>query len=66
MVSTEFFLKTATLTGLFTLVASGLGFIWNPRFLLRGSWDLVSKVISPLIGVIGNYKYSYLIYNPSY
>ena len=34
--------------------------------LLGGSWDLVSKVISPLIGVIGNYKYSYLIYNPSY
>ena len=25
--------------------------------------DLVSKVISPLIGVISNYKYSYLIYN---
>ena len=33
---------------------------------LGGSWDLVSKVISPLIGVISNYKYSYLIYNPSY
>ena len=33
---------------------------------LRGSGDLVSKVISPLIGVISNYKYSYLIYNPSY
>ena len=28
--------------------------------------DLVSKVISTLIGVISTYKYSYLIYNPSY
>ena len=39
-----------------------------PRFqsVLGGSGDLVSKVISPLIGVISNYKYSYLIYNPSY
>ena len=34
--------------------------------LLGGSGDLVSKVISTLIGVISNYKYSYLIYNPSY
>ena len=34
--------------------------------LLGGSGDLVSKVISPLIGLISNYKYSYLIYNPSY
>ena len=34
--------------------------------LLGGSGDLVSKVISPLIGVISNYKYSYLSYNPSY
>ena len=35
--------------------------------LLGGSGDLVSKVIiSPLIGVISNYKYSYLIYNPNY
>ena len=34
--------------------------------LLGGSGDLVSKVISPLIGVISIYKYSYLIYNPSY
>ena len=33
---------------------------------LGGSWDLVSKVISTLIGVISNYKYSYLIYNPGY
>ena len=32
--------------------------------LLGGSGDLVSKVISPPI--ISNYKYSYLIYNPSY
>ena len=34
--------------------------------LLGGSWDLVSKVISTLSGVISNYKYSYLNYNPSY
>ena len=34
--------------------------------LLGGSWDLVSKVISTLIGVISNYKYSYLVYNPIY
>ena len=33
--------------------------------LLGGSWDLVSKVISTLSGVISNYKYSYLNYNPS-
>ena len=26
----------------------------------------LSKVISTLIGVISNYKYSYLSYNPSY
>ena len=36
------------------------------RYILKGSGDLVSKVISPLIGVISNYKYSYLIYKPSY
>ena len=34
--------------------------------LLGGSWDLVSKVISTINGVISNYKYSYLNYNPSY
>ena len=34
--------------------------------LLGGSWDLVSKVKSTLIGVISSYKYSYLIYNPTY
>ena len=34
--------------------------------LLAGSWDLVSMVISTLSGVIRNYKYSYLNYNPSY
>ena len=34
--------------------------------LLGGSGDLVSKVISPRIGVISNYKYRYLIYNHSY
>ena len=31
-----------------------------------GSWDLVSMVISTLSGVICNYMYSYLLYNPSY
>ena len=34
--------------------------------LLGGSWDLVSTVISTLSGLISNYKYSYLNYNPSY
>ena len=34
--------------------------------LLGGSSDLVSRVISTLIGVISNYNYSYLTYNPSY
>ena len=33
---------------------------------LGGSWDFVSKVISPLIGVISKYKYVYLNYNPTY
>ena len=34
--------------------------------LLGGSWDLrvVSPVISPLIGVITKYEYSYQNYNP--
>ena len=32
---------------------------------LGGSGDLVSKVISPLIGVISNYQYSYLVYSPT-
>ena len=36
------------------------------KCLLKGSWDLVSKVISTLIGVISSYKYIYLTYNPSY
>ena len=39
---------------------------WLNSPVLGGSGDLVSKVISTLIGVISNYKYSYLIYNPSY
>ena len=34
--------------------------------LLGGPWDLVSTVITALIGVIGSYNYSYLIHNPSY
>ena len=34
--------------------------------ILGGSWDLVSKVISTLIGVISSYMSSYLIYNPTY
>ena len=34
----------------------------NPTTLLGGSGDLVGKVISPLIGVISNYKYCYLIF----
>ena len=42
-----------------------LHFIYWCRSVLGGSWDLVSKVISTLIGVISNYKYSYLSYNPT-
>ena len=34
--------------------------------ILGGSWDLVSEVISTLIGVRSSYKYSYPHYNPSY
>ena len=34
--------------------------------LLGGSWDLVSRVISTLTGVISSYKYSYHNSNPSY
>ena len=34
--------------------------------LLGGSWDLVSRVISTLIGDISNYNYSYLTCDPSY
>ena len=34
--------------------------------ILGGSWDLVSRVISTLVGVISNYNYSCLTYNPSY
>ena len=43
-------------------------FDWRVQDLrvLGGSWDLVSTVISTLSGVISNYKYSYLNYNPSY
>ena len=37
-----------------------------PQTILGGSWDLVSMVISTLSGVISNYKYSCLNYNPSY
>ena len=34
--------------------------------ILGGSWDLVSMVISTLIRVFCNYKYSYPNNNPSY
>ena len=37
-----------------------------PQALLGGSWDLVRKVVSTLLGVIGSYKYSYPSDNPSY
>ena len=43
-----------------------VGIVPPKEGLLGGSWDLVSKVISALIGVISSYKYSYPIYNPSY
>ena len=48
-----------------TLGLAGFRLLWAEA-LLGGSGDLVSKVISPLIGVISNYKSSYLIYNPSF
>ena len=41
-----------------------LGFKVQGTGLLEGSWDLVSMVISTLIGVICNYKYSYLSNKP--
>ena len=34
--------------------------------ILGGSWDLVSKVISTLNGVISKHDYSYPNHNPSY
>ena len=34
--------------------------------LLGGSWGLVSRIRSTLIGVISNYSCSYLTYNPTY
>ena len=34
--------------------------------ILTGSWDLVSRVISTLVGVISNYNCSYLTYNSNY
>ena len=39
---------------------------WRVLLLLGGSWDLVSTVISTLIGVISTYKGSYFNYNPSH
>ena len=32
--------------------------------ILGGTWDLVSRVISTLIGVVTRYNYSYLTYSP--
>ena len=40
--------------------------VGDPASILGGSWDLVSKFMSTLIGVISSYKYSYPKYNPSY
>ena len=43
--------------------------MWGHRragIILGGSWDLVSRVISTVLGVLSNYNYSYLTYNPSY
>ena len=42
------------------------GYGSNILSLLGGSWDLVSRVISTLIGVISNYNCTYLTYNPNY
>ena len=41
----------------------GLGFRPGP-LLLGASWDLVSTVISILIGVIANSRYGHLVYSP--
>ena len=41
-------------------------FLWDCWAALGGSLDLVSKVISTLIGVIIKYNYRYLVYNPNY
>ena len=47
-----------------------LGYLMKPifsgLFLLKGSWDLVSRVMSISIEVISNYNCSYLAYNPNY
>ena len=58
---------------LLQVAASGGPWNWVTRYLdkgtcsiLGGSWDLVSRVISTLIGIISNSHYSYLTYNPSY
>ena len=38
----------------------------SPAALLRGSWDLISRVISTFIKVISRYNYSYLTDNCTY
>ena len=47
------------------LVFWGLGF-WGSGYRGVGFRHLVSRAVSPLMGFISTYKYSYLIYNPSY
>ena len=47
------------------LMALGLDFPFYFPVLLGGSWDLVSKALSTLIGVISS-TYRYPNYDPSY
>ena len=32
--------------------------------LLGGSWDLASRIMSTITGIIGNYQYAYVFYDP--
>ena len=53
--------------GLKTIGGSIAFEMWGmPMLALGGSWDLVSRVIGTLIGVISNYNYCYFIYNLRY
>ena len=35
-----------------------------PEALLGGSWDLASRIMSTITGIIGNYQYAYVFYDP--
>ena len=74
-VFSESFLATLTSRllctwGIVEAICKGKKYHWGTQGLkfnlLKGSWDLVSMVISTLIGVIRYYKYTYPSNNPSY